>query len=85
MGSNFAPLPELVKLRAKYGFLLIVDDVSILSHLLRTLLFNHEGVLLATKLCLQIKSFLSRLMEHLCMARMVVAHLSCLDAKMTLI
>jgi hypothetical protein len=45
MGSNFAPLPELVKLRAKYGFLLIVDDVSILSHLLRTLLFNHEGVL----------------------------------------
>ncbi|WVZ96496.1 hypothetical protein U9M48_042128 [Paspalum notatum var. saurae] len=26
MGSNFAPLPELVELREKYGFLLVVDD-----------------------------------------------------------
>lgn len=34
MGSDFAPLPALVKLREKYGFLLVVDDVSILSHLL---------------------------------------------------
>ncbi|KAJ1261758.1 hypothetical protein BS78_09G055700 [Paspalum vaginatum] len=26
MGSNFAPLPQLVELREKYGFLLLVDD-----------------------------------------------------------
>jgi 8-amino-7-oxononanoate synthase len=33
MDGDFAPLPELVKLRRKYGFLLVIDDVSILSSL----------------------------------------------------
>jgi 8-amino-7-oxononanoate synthase len=33
MDGDFAPFPELVKLRRKYGFLLVIDDVSILSPL----------------------------------------------------
>jgi hypothetical protein len=28
MDGDFAPLPELVELRRKYGFLLVIDDVS---------------------------------------------------------
>jgi hypothetical protein len=33
MDGDFAPFPELVKLRRKYGFLLVIDDVSIFSPL----------------------------------------------------
>jgi 7-keto-8-aminopelargonate synthetase-like enzyme len=28
MDGDFAPLPQLVELRRKYGFLLVIDDVS---------------------------------------------------------
>lgn len=32
MDGDFAPMVELVKLRRKYGFLLVLDDVSFLSN-----------------------------------------------------
>lgn len=33
MDGDFAPFPELIKLRRKYGYLLVIDDVSILAPL----------------------------------------------------
>ena len=41
MDGDFALLPELVKLRRKYGFLLVVDDVCILSPLLSYIFFAY--------------------------------------------
>ena len=41
MDGDFALLPELVKLRRKYGFLLVVDDVCILSPLLNYVFFAY--------------------------------------------
>lgn len=33
MDGDFAPLVELVALRKKYNFLLVIDDVSFLNHI----------------------------------------------------
>ena len=77
MDGDFVPLPELVKLRRKYGFLLVIDDVSILSSL-NTVFFWPN----INQVMLQI-SF-SRHMEHLFVVRMVVVHLSCLNVRMRL-
>jgi len=31
MDGDFAPMSELVKLRKRHGFLLVIDDVSLLN------------------------------------------------------
>jgi len=81
MDGDFALLPELVKLRRKYGFLLVVDDVCILSPLLSYIFFLH--IFAATKIMFAIA--FSRHMERLFAVRTVVVYLSCLHVKMTLI
>lgn len=40
MDGDFAPMKELAMLRKKHGFLLVIDDVSILNSLVYVKLFG---------------------------------------------
>lgn len=78
MDGDFAPMLELVELRKKHGFLLVIDDVSLTRSSNRCSLVIYE-----TRILISVMFF--RLMQHLYVVRTVVESQKSIGVRMILI